>query len=69
MRKDFRGALEAAFRHALEYLKQVDDRPVGPTVTVEELRRRVCKELDAQGMDGAKVIDELVRDSDGGLDD
>ncbi len=67
MRKDFRGALETALRHALEYLEQVDDRPVGPTVSVEELRRRVCKQLDAQGMDGAQVIDELVRDVDGGL--
>ena len=67
MRKDFHGALEAALRYALEYLEQVDDRPVGPTVPVEELRRRVCKQLDAQGMDGAKVIEELVRDIDGGL--
>ncbi len=68
MRKDFQGALEAAYRHALEYLEQVDDRPVGPTVSVQELRRRVCKELNVQGMDAAQVIDELVRDIDGGLD-
>lgn len=67
MRKEFSGALETAYRHAIEYLQQVDSRPVGPTLTVEELRRRVCKELNDAGMDSAQVINELVRDIDGGL--
>lgn len=67
MRKDFSGALEAALRHALEYLQNVDERPVGPTVTVEQLRKRVCKELNEQGIEGARVVEELVRDIEGGL--
>ena len=67
MRKDFQGTLETAFRHALQYLQQVDDRPVGPTVGVDELRRRICKELNDQGMDAATVVEELVRDIEGGL--
>lgn len=67
MRKNFSPALESALRHALEYLKHVDDRPVGPTASVSELRARTCKEWNAEGIDAAQVIDELVRDIAGGL--
>lgn len=68
MRKDFKPALELALRHALEYLDQVDSNPVGPTATLEELRRRTAKPWNEQGIDATQVIDELVRDIAGGLD-
>ena len=67
MRKDFSAALEGALRHALEYLREVDRRPVGPTASLEELRQRFCKPWNTKGMDGKKVIDELARDVAGGL--
>lgn len=67
MRKDFSPALEAAYRRALEYLKNVDDRPVGPTATLDELRARICKQWNEQAISAEQVVDELARDIDGGL--
>jgi glutamate/tyrosine decarboxylase-like PLP-dependent enzyme len=68
MRKNFKNVLELALRRALEYLEHLDVNPVGPTVTVAELRARTCKEWNAEGIDASQVIDELVRDISGGLD-
>ena len=67
MRKDFSRVLRAAFGHALEYLEHVDERPVGPTATLDELRARTRKTWNESGMDASQVIDELVLDIDGGL--
>ena len=67
MRKDFSPALEAAFRRALEYLNNVDERPVGPTATLDELRARICKQWNEQGISAEEVVDELARDIEGGL--
>ena len=67
MRKDFSSVLELTLRRALEYLDQVDERPVGPTASVEELRARTGKEWNTDGIDASQVIDELVRDIRGGL--
>jgi glutamate/tyrosine decarboxylase-like PLP-dependent enzyme len=67
MRKDFTLALETALQRALEYLNQVDDRPVGPTVSLTELRTRFCSAWNAEGIDAPQVIDDLVRGTDGGL--
>lgn len=68
MRKDFTNVLQLALRRALEYLDNLDQKPVGPTVTVAELRARTCKPWNTEGIDASQVIDELVRDIDGGLD-
>jgi glutamate/tyrosine decarboxylase-like PLP-dependent enzyme len=68
MRKNFKQVLELALRHALEYLDHLDERPVGPTVSVSELRARTCKPWNTEGLDATQVIDELVRDISGGLD-
>lgn len=67
MRKDFSPALKAALQNALEYLNNVDSKPVGPTVTLEELRARLCKEWNQNGVPPEEVVQELARDIEGGL--
>jgi glutamate/tyrosine decarboxylase-like PLP-dependent enzyme len=67
MRKDFQPALEAALQQALEYLRNVDDRPVGATVSLETLRRRLCKEWNHHPMLADDVVNELAADIEGGL--
>jgi hypothetical protein len=67
MSKDFTVALETALQRALEYLNQVDGRPVGPTVSLEELRARFCVEWNGKGINAPQVIDDLARGIDGGL--
>jgi glutamate/tyrosine decarboxylase-like PLP-dependent enzyme len=67
MRKDFSEALTTALRRALEYLNYVDDRPVGPTASLEDLRARLCREWSEEGTDATHVIEDLVRDIEGGL--
>jgi glutamate/tyrosine decarboxylase-like PLP-dependent enzyme len=67
MRKDFSDPLNTALRSALEYLSKLDDQPVGPTVSLEELRARFCREWPGDGVEPARVIEDLVRAVDGGL--
>jgi glutamate/tyrosine decarboxylase-like PLP-dependent enzyme len=67
MRKDFSPALSTAARHALEYLRTVDDQPVGPTASLETLRRQICKPWNHDPLPADSVINDLVRDIAGGL--
>lgn len=67
MRKDFQPALVAAMDHALDYLRTVDERPVGPTASLEALRLRLCKEWNENPMQADAVVNDLVRDIEGGL--
>ena len=67
MRKDFQPALVAAMDHALDYLRTVDERPVGPTASLETLRLRLCKEWNENPMQAEAVVNDLVRDIEGGL--
>jgi glutamate/tyrosine decarboxylase-like PLP-dependent enzyme len=67
MRKDFYPALETAMHHALEYLQTVDERPVGPTASLETLRQRLCKEWNHDPMWAESVVEDLVKDIEGGL--
>jgi glutamate/tyrosine decarboxylase-like PLP-dependent enzyme len=67
MRKDFSPALKAAFQNALEYLNSVDQKPVGPTATLEELRARLCKSWNDEGIAAEKVVNQLASDIEGGL--
>src|SRR5215472_10815102 len=67
MRKDFHPALEVGMRHALEYLRTVNERPVGPTASIETLRQRLCKEWNRHPMPAESVVNDLVRDIEGGL--
>jgi len=67
MRKDFYPALETAMHHALEYLRTVDERPVGPTASLETLRQRLCKQWNHDPMPAESVVNDLVKDIEGGL--
>jgi glutamate/tyrosine decarboxylase-like PLP-dependent enzyme len=67
MRKDFHPALSTALNHALEYLQTVDERPVGPTASLETLRHRLCKEWNHNPIPAESVITDLVTDIEGGL--
>lgn len=67
MRKNFRPVLESTLTQALKYLTEIDDWPVGATASLKELRARTCKQLNNEGMDPLEVINELVRDIAGGL--
>jgi glutamate/tyrosine decarboxylase-like PLP-dependent enzyme len=67
MRKNFADPLNTAVRSALEYLSNLDERPVGPTVSLEELRARFCRDWPAGGLDPSLVIEDLVRAVEGGL--
>jgi len=67
MRKDFYPALETAMHHALEYLRTVDERPVGATASLETLRRQLCKEWNHDSMPAESVVNDLVKDIKGGL--
>src|SRR5262245_33887938 len=59
--------LAAAANHAARYLEEMSSRPIAATASFAELRRRLGKALPETGVDAATVIDELVRDTDGGL--
>ena len=67
MRKNFDLALKTALTHALQYLRSIDERPVGPTASLETLRRRICKPWNNNPMDAESVIHDLVADVEGGL--
>jgi glutamate/tyrosine decarboxylase-like PLP-dependent enzyme len=52
---------------ALSYLTSLDAAPVAATASLAELRRRFSRALPDHGVDPVTVIDELARDSAGGL--
>ncbi len=60
-------AMDRAIRHAREHIAGLDSRPVGPTRSVADLRERIRVELPREGIDSARVIDELVQATAGGL--
>ncbi len=60
-------ALERALAHALQHLADADDRPVGATADLDGLRERLDRPLPQAGTDPVRVIDDLVRDSAGGI--
>ncbi len=53
--------------HASEFLDGLAERPVAATATAAELRGRLARPLAAAGVPAAEVVDDLVRDVDGGL--
>jgi glutamate/tyrosine decarboxylase-like PLP-dependent enzyme len=53
--------------HALDYLENLDDRPVGATASLEILRRRICREWNQHPIPADTVVDDLVADIEGGL--
>ncbi len=63
----YRPVLERAFAHALAHLENLDHAPVAATATLDELRRRLAKPLQDDGLPPAQVIDELAAGVAGGL--
>lgn len=59
--------LDRAAVHAATFLQALPSRPIAPTVTTDELLHRLAKPLPETGLADEIVIDELVRDCDGGI--
>jgi glutamate/tyrosine decarboxylase-like PLP-dependent enzyme len=62
-----RSLLQRAAGHAADHLDGLDDRPVGATASLTTLRARLDGPLPEAGLPPERVLDELVRDVDGGL--
>jgi glutamate/tyrosine decarboxylase-like PLP-dependent enzyme len=63
----FSDALEAAARHARQWLVSQETRPVGPRVTAADLAADFGGPLPAAGMPAAEVVDYLARKAEPGL--
>ncbi|MES2152508.1 MAG: aminotransferase class V-fold PLP-dependent enzyme [Pseudomonadota bacterium] len=63
----FRPVLEHALGHALSYLDGLERSPVAASASLAELRAQLLKPLAQAGLPAAQVIDELVRDTAGGI--
>jgi glutamate/tyrosine decarboxylase-like PLP-dependent enzyme len=67
MTSPFRTVLEHTLVHALTYLEQLEQTPVGTTTDFSELRQRLGRRFPDTGIEAAQVIDELVADTAGGI--
>lgn len=63
----FRSALDSAYAHAISHLENLDETSVAATADAESLRARIARPLPVEGTPADKVIEDLVRDVDGGL--
>jgi glutamate/tyrosine decarboxylase-like PLP-dependent enzyme len=63
----FREPLQAAVRHALAHIENLDALPVAATASLESLRARLAHPLADDGAPPTQVIDDLVHDSAGGI--
>lgn len=60
-------ALDAAHRHAAGFLESLDDRPVWPRASLDEMVAAFGGPLAEEGLDPAAVVDEIVERADPGL--
>jgi glutamate/tyrosine decarboxylase-like PLP-dependent enzyme len=63
----FRPALERALSGGLAHLSSLDKAPVAAVADLATLRGRLDKELGAAGLPAEQVVEELLRDVEGGL--
>jgi len=63
----FGPTLQRALQHALQYLETIEERSVGGTADLAQLRARFDRPLPESGLAAMQVIDELVRDVEGGI--
>src|SRR3954454_8028259 len=63
----YRDALARAQGHAVEWLRSVNDRHVGPTATIDELLTAFGGPLPDGPTDPGAVVDELARLAEPGL--
>jgi glutamate/tyrosine decarboxylase-like PLP-dependent enzyme len=61
-------ALQAAHDRAIAFLASLDDRPVWPRASYDEMLAALGGPLPRAGTDAAKVVDELAQAADPGLD-
>src|SRR6185437_13579738 len=59
--------LDLTRAHATRYLEAVDSRPLAATTSLEALRARLAKPLPEASTAAEQVIDDLVRDTAGGI--
>jgi len=64
---EYRASLEAALRHAVAYLDELDTAPVGAPASLDELRERLGVPLTDGGLAPDRVIDELASAAHDGL--
>jgi glutamate/tyrosine decarboxylase-like PLP-dependent enzyme len=64
---DFLSALAIASDRAISHLEHLDESSVAATVDVATLQARINKPLSESGVPPQRVIEELVRDVEGGL--
>ena len=60
-------ALDAAQRHAMEWLESVDERPIRPDLVVDDMLERLVPILPEEGLAADEVIDELAAAAGPGL--
>jgi glutamate/tyrosine decarboxylase-like PLP-dependent enzyme len=63
----FRPVLEQTLSHALAYLEQLEQAPVGATVEISDLRQRLGGRLPDAGTSAVQVVDDLVANAAGGI--
>ncbi|MES2015406.1 MAG: pyridoxal-dependent decarboxylase [Pseudomonadota bacterium] len=63
----FRAVLEQALAHSLSHLDSLDSAAVAASATLATLRERLDKPLNGESMAAEDVIDDLVRDTAGGI--
>jgi glutamate/tyrosine decarboxylase-like PLP-dependent enzyme len=66
-RDDYEAALRRAADHALDWLGSVGERPIPPTMNVDEIAKAVGGPLPDHGADPAEVVDLLVAGAEPGL--
>ncbi len=59
--------LDLTAAYAAGYIDTVNARPIATTASIEELRGRLAKPLPEASTDAVQVIDDLVRDAEGGI--
>ncbi|HWM16064.1 MAG TPA: aminotransferase class V-fold PLP-dependent enzyme [Microbacterium sp.] len=64
---EYRAALDAAHRHALDWLDSVADRPIRPDLDVDGVLARLESSLPDAGASPAAVVDELADAAGPGL--
>ena len=62
-----RAVLERAAEHAFAWLEGLETRSVATTATPAQMRARLARPLEEEGVPALQVIDELVADTAGGI--
>ena len=59
--------LQLTAAHASRYLDSLDAGPIAAAASIEELRHKLGRPTPEAGLEPESVIEELVRDAEGGL--